>query len=432
MRDELVRREELEAEIAELEQGAGWARRTAAAIVGSGAAALLAKHRPKHGPDASEAERRGVEMRRKRFRLARRKRVLEGGHGAPRGATMPEAASGEVGRAPSFLIRVAGRDWESARRGGDIRLALSLAAALRGRGHRADIQLTRADAPEGAEDRFDVILTVRGRHGGEPASGSLNLLWLISHPDEVDAAELSRYDRVLVASRRYARELAPTVDVPVEPLLQFTDPRLFEPRPDTGPAYDVLFVGNWRGEFRRIVWDAIQIGHPPALYGRGWDLLAPEHAVAEHVPHSDLAQLYSSCKVLLCDHWDDMRRHGFVSNRVFDALACETFVLCDANPALEEVLPGAVDIYADQADLREKLGRYLADHEERARMARRGREIVLARHTAERRAEELLEITATAAGDPGDSAQGLGGLGARANDGSAAAGTEPAADEASR
>src|SRR4029077_19165788 len=122
-------------------------------------------------------------------------------------------------------------------------------------------------------------------------------------------------------------------------------------------------------------------------------------AVAEHVPHGELHLLYSSCKVLLCDHWDDMRRDGFVSNRIFDALACGTFAIADDNPALAEELPGAVETYSTPAELGERLERYLGEPEERERIARRGHAMVLADHTAGRRAEQLLSIAAAAARD---------------------------------
>ena len=511
VRDELVRRDALREEVETLESRAGMARRGAAALAGSRLVGLLVGYGTagRRGPRESEAERRGAELRRRRFRLARRKRVLE--HGAPDppraalggplwltelgpeaiagsgpalrqrvladllagggelcarparvlvGSGCPAAVSeavaelgleraegqadadvaivagrdGELGfdwilagersvasagalagrldgrggatalaealaagaRAASFCIRIAGRDWEAAGYGGDAALARSLARALGERGHQALIQVD-ADAGRPAGDCMDVLLVMRGRPAGQPTPGRLNLLWLISHPEEVDASELNRYDRVLVASRRHAEQLRASVQPPVEPLLQFTDPQVFHPDAGATPKHDVAFVGNWRGEFRRIVWDAIQAGHPPALYGRGWDLLAPEHAVAEHVPHAELHRLYSSCGILLCDHWDDMRRHGFVSNRVFDALACETFVLADDNAALAEELPGAVETYSSPAELRDKLDRYLARPQEREQLARRGRAMVLAGHTAERRAEQLLAIAAAAA-----------------------------------
>jgi glycosyltransferase involved in cell wall biosynthesis len=402
VRDELARRGPLQTEVARLQGQAGPIRRLTAAIAGSRIYGLLAGDRSLPGCRGSEIERRAVGLRRERFRLSRRKRALDSGAGKPTGAapgrTLPPRAST---RASSFCIRIAGRDWEAAERGGDAALARSLARALGERGHRAVVQID-AESGDPLAAELDVLLALRGRPLSEPGPGRLNLIWQISHPEEADAVELNRYDRVLVASSRHAETLAGELSVPVEPLPQFTDPELFHPVPPSEPKHDLLFVGNWRGEFRQIVWDAIQAGRPPALYGEGWDLLAPEHAVAEHVPHAELHRLYSSCGILLVDHWEDMRRLGFVSNKVFDALACGAFLIADDNPALAEELPGAVETYSSPADLREKIDRCLADPEARERIARRGQEIVLAEHSVGRRAEALIAIAER--GTPGGDA----------------------------
>ena len=532
VREELARLDVLQSEAADLESRAGLQRRLVAAIAGSRLAGLLAGDRSLPGRKGSDAERRSAQLRRRRFRLTRRKRVLEpgarhslreerqgplwltdlsreairasgpnvrqriladllagGGESCSRAARIlvdarcPPAVAedvkalglerainvagadlaivaegdGKIGfdwiltgqrsvasaaglggplgsspaelgealataaRAATFCIRVASRDWEAASYGGDAALAGSLARALGERGHQALLQVG-AEAGNPAAECLDVLLVLRGRPAGEPTSGRVNLLWQISHPEETSAAELERYDRVLVASRRHAECLRGTIGAPVETLLQFTDPALFHPTPGTEPAHDLAFVGNWRGEFRRIVWDALEAGRPPALYGRGWDLLAPAHAVAEHVPHEELHRLYSSCAILLCDHWDDMRRRGFVSNKVLDALACETFVIADDNPALAEELPGAVETYSSPTDLREKIDRYLSAPEARRRIARRGRELTLAEHTVGKRAEQLLAIAAeTARGCARPAVAQLAERGAPAGDASAAA-----------
>jgi len=400
VRDELSRREPLRREVAALEARAGPGRRLAAALAGSRLWSLLAGDRRMSGRRGTGVERRGAELRRERFRLMRRRRVLERrGPGArPRSGRRQtrRAAPRADGHGLAFCIRIAARDWEAAERGGDAALARSLARTLGERGHRAVVQV-EADTEDGAGEGLDVLLALRGRPLPEPDPGRLNLIWLISHPEEASVEELNCYDRVLVASRSHAERLREEVEPPVEPLLQFTDPALFHPAPDAAPRHELAFVGNWRGVYRRIVWDAIEAGRPPALYGEGWDLLAPEHAVAERVPHAELGRLYSSCEILLCDHWDDMRRHGFVSNRVFDALACGTFVLADDNPALAEELPGAVPTYSSADELGELIERYLGDPQARQRMIERGRALVLAEHTAERRAEQLSAIAATTA-----------------------------------
>jgi hypothetical protein len=397
-REELTRRPALEAEVAELESRAGALRRLLARLAGSRFAGLLAGDRSLTSKADVGVAREAARLRQERFRLSRQRRVL-GGKDAGAGEHTRRAARswgpplGEGGL--SFCIRVAGSDWATAERGGDLALASSLARALGERGHLALVQLDQeADDPLAAG--LDVLIALRGRPTRAPSRDRLNLCWLISHPEEIGVAELNRYDRVLVASTGYAATLADDLTVPVEPLLQFTDSRLFHPVPSVNPGYDVLFVGNWRGQFRQIVWDARLADRTPALYGEGWNLMLPQHAVAAHVPHGRLRDLYSSCKVLLVDHWEDMRRHGFVSNKIFDALACGAVVIADQNPGLAETVPGGVETYSSPTELRAKIDRYLADPSARERIARRGREIVLAEHTVDHRAEQLIAIASAA------------------------------------
>ena len=293
--------------------------------------------------------------------------------------------------APAIALRAPGRPG-----GGDHRLARSLERALARRGHQCLVELT--SEPQAAAAGLDAALLLRGRRTVEPRPGQANLLWLISHPEELAPAELERFDAVLVASRSYAQLLGQTVGVPVTPVLQFADVDTFAPDRDAGEAHALAFVGNWRGVLREGAWAALRGGHSPALYGAGWQLVAPEHAVAEHVSPERLRRVYSSCDVLLNDHWADMRRHGFIANRVFDALACEAFVLSDALPGLEQELPGAVETYRDAGELLRKLDEWLPaqrDAERRAR-GRAGRAAVLAGHTADHRAEEVADAVGAA------------------------------------
>jgi hypothetical protein len=291
----------------------------------------------------------------------------------------------------SFVIRLAAQEWSAASNWGDYFLAVALRDCLVRRGHQVLLQVAeeQGSAPGSC---MEVLLHLRGRRPTHTSPGQLNLVWQISHPAETPNEELESYDAVLVASRSHAKTLAEALAVPVHPFLQFTDPDRFSPRFDSDHAHDLLFVGNWRYVFRRIVWDALSTGQELALIGQGWAYLAPEHLVEEHVPNAELARFYASCSILLCDHWDDMREHGFISNRVFDALACGAFVISDHLQALVEEFPGGLETYRDPVELREKVRRYLNDHEARLEHARRGRELVLKSHTSERRVDELLRL----------------------------------------
>ncbi len=73
---------------------------------------------------------------------------------------------------------------------------------------------------------------------------------------------------------------------------------------------------------------------PSARPGRlrpGWtpDLIDPRFVRGESIPNADLGRYYSSAAIVLNDHWDDMRAEGFISNRLYDALACGAFVISD-------------------------------------------------------------------------------------------------------
>ena len=58
----------------------------------------------------------------------------------------------------------------------------------------------------------------------------------------------------------------------------------------------------------------------------------PELIVAEHIENDQFPAVYSSAGVVLNDHWRTMQTWGFVSNRLFDVLACGTPVISDTVP----------------------------------------------------------------------------------------------------
>ena len=75
----------------------------------------------------------------------------------------------------------------------------------------------------------DVTLTLRGRTEFRPAYGQVNLAWVISHPEMVSGSEAKSYDRVLAASESWSKRMSEVWGLPVEPLMQATDPDLFRP-----------------------------------------------------------------------------------------------------------------------------------------------------------------------------------------------------------
>jgi spore maturation protein CgeB len=87
-----------------------------------------------------------------------------------------------------------------------------------------------------------------------------------------------------------------------------------------------------------------------------------------------------------------MRAEGFLSNRLYDALACGAFVVSDDVEGIETEFDGAVAVYRVRDELEPLIARYLADPAARRAQAEHGRRIVLERHTFDRRATTLRAV----------------------------------------
>jgi O-antigen biosynthesis protein len=290
----------------------------------------------------------------------------------------------------SFAIKIGAPDREQATRWGDLHFAEALARELQRSGYRALVQtLDQWEDEEGL--RRDVVVHLKGLSNYHPRPGQLNVLWSISHPADLSGSECDGYDLVAVASPTFAAALRERTSTPVVVLEQATDPRVFSPQPSPGLAHDLLYVANSRNVLRPIMRDLLPTTHDLAVYGANWEgLIDPAYVVADHVPNAELGRLYSSARIVLCDHWDDMRTHGYISNRIYDALACGAFVISDDVPGLAQRFGDAVVTYRTPQDLVELIDRFLADPDERRRRGAAGRNAVLESYTFANVTEQLL------------------------------------------
>jgi spore maturation protein CgeB len=87
-----------------------------------------------------------------------------------------------------------------------------------------------------------------------------------------------------------------------------------------------------------------------------------------------------------------MREHGYISNRIYDALACGALVLSDEVPGMNERFGDAVAVYRSAEELEELIDHLLSDPTERRRRAELGRALVLEGHTFAHRVDRLLAI----------------------------------------
>jgi spore maturation protein CgeB len=281
---------------------------------------------------------------------------------------------------------------------GDHHFALALKRALERTGAIVRID----DLPDwkgGLTCGDDVVIVLRGLSRYRPAPGPLNLMWLISHPDEVSLAEMQGYDHVFVASRPYAEKLKPRLGDRVSPLLQATDPELFQPLTPAaranGPAAGaVVFVGNTRGQRRAMVERVEAAGHSVRVTGLGWTGIVPEDRIAgSHVENDALSAHYASAAIVINDHWPDMAAEGFLSNRLFDAAAAGATVLSDPAVGLADVFGDLVTTAATPEEADAAIRRLKADRH-RAAKAMALRALMVEHHSFDHRAAEILATIA--------------------------------------
>jgi len=127
----------------------------------------------------------------------------------------------------------------------------------------------------------------------------------------------------------------------------------------------LLFVGNSRRVYRKILRDLLPTDHNLSVYGADWDrLIDKKYIKGKHIPNNELHQAYSSCKILLNDHWEDMREKGFISNRIFDGIACGAYIISDSVAGLDELFGNRVDTYNTTEELNQLIEKALANPKE--------------------------------------------------------------------
>ncbi len=238
----------------------------------------------------------------------------------------------------------AGKQW------GDYWFATDLAQALNAEGVAAKV-VSRAGANSEQRNSDDVVLVLRGLRRVDPSNTSATwMLWVISHPELVEPGEAAQYSRRFAASDHWN----PGGQIgEFTPLLQASNSSRFTPI-HSHEKSGVLFVGSTRGEFRPIVRDALAAGIPLQVYGVGWEeFLAPDQIAGEFLPNSELPTAYASSAIVLNDHHREMAELGFLSNRLFDAVAAGARVVSDPALGISEVFGSSVVTYQTCEELAE-------------------------------------------------------------------------------
>ena len=185
------------------------------------------------------------------------------------------------------------------------------------------------------------------------------------------------------------------------------DPARHHPGPANTeqPAHDVVFVGTgWQERIallEAIDWTGIDLG----LYGT-WELMREDSPLRQYVrggvtPNDVTAQLYRNAKVGLnfhrtSDYYVQESKHAAggaesMNPRCYELAAAGCFFATDYRAEVREVFGPVVPVFNDAADLQDLIRYYLAHDAARQVIAAQLPGLV-AEHTFDRRAEEVLAV----------------------------------------
>lgn len=287
-----------------------------------------------------------------------------------------------------ICIKIPVYNWKVADTWGDYYFSLGIRKQLIKLGYDVIIQ-TLDEWYNGKDSDCQVVLVLRGLSKYEPRSKALHLMWNISHPMKVTVDEYNSYDHVFIASQLWTEEIRSSIGNKVSCLLQCTDPQLFK-RPLFPVTSEILFIGNSKGIFRPVIKNLLPTDFDLKIYGHDWEnIIDSKYLKGKFIAHNKLYRYYGGAKILLNDHWDDMRRYGFISNRIFDALACGAFIISDHVEGMDEILNDSLVTYVSSDDLKEKVNFYLKNSNERKKNSKKGHMLIVQNHTFELRAREI-------------------------------------------
>ncbi len=274
---------------------------------------------------------------------------------------------------------------------GDYHFAKSLGKVFRRWNHQVHIDAVPHWNKSNELD--DVTIVLRGLKPYTPTNNGLHILWIISHPRDLTSEELDAYDRIFVASSSFGQQIKSITKVPVTTLLQCTDTELFYPqKSDVVMSYNNLYVANSRQVERTAVKFAKETGTTLDIIGQDWNGIAPAQWIkGEYLQNENLRLFYSNAKVVINDHWPEMKEHGFISNRIFDVLACGASLLTDKVAGLDELFGEAVHTYSNKEEFRKVTATNSIDSQNSS-LREQVVKIIADQHSFENRADIILGI----------------------------------------
>jgi spore maturation protein CgeB len=235
------------------------------------------------------------------------------------------------------------------------------------------------------------------------SSGAMTVLWTVDAPVDF-APELGaapRYDRVFCGGTE-AIDILDKVGVVAQWLPFACDTQSYFPvsvsdeeRSEWGG--DVVFIGSYypnRWEMLRQLTDVNL-----TIWGPGWEQSGCRESGRIRIRNAQLhfeqqRKIYAASKVALVIHYQDGKTPCYqASPKVYEALACGAFVLCDRQRDVFSLFKDRVHLagFDNVDDLKAQLRYYLDHPVERRAIAEQGRREVLDRHDYKHRLGRLLD-----------------------------------------
>jgi hypothetical protein len=260
----------------------------------------------------------------------------------------------------NWIIQISAPSGEDSKLWGDTYFAQEIATSLRKLNQSTDIVFRDDDVSKLVQPN-SVVLHLRGLLPATIVPGCINAIWVISHPDQLTKRELKKYNLVFAASNSWSLEKAEKWRLTIKPLLQATNPKIFNTESTQLEKIDrFLFVGNTRSKFRNIVNIASKVSPKLRVIGTGWEKYLDDSQIEKQfVENKNLSTEYKKSTVVLADHWADMAKNGFISNRIFDAVASGSRVISDQVEGTEEIFGNSVVTYQNAVELQKILNKDL-------------------------------------------------------------------------
>lgn len=200
-----------------------------------------------------------------------------------------------------------------------------------------------------------------------------NYLWIYSHPMQKTYLQ-NNFSKIFVASKNFMYQIEEELGSASRSKLYYL-PQIFvcnteldtQNNNNSNYTYNISFIGNSRNVYRDSVKTILDGGYRLNIWGKGWSKIIPDEyqnkVSIKWINNSELRKVLRASKIIINDHWPDMRKEGFISMKTYEFMANKAFFITDKVMYVDEI--GQFVTYETNEELKSKLNYYLSRPEER-------------------------------------------------------------------